>query len=445
MCGASAKGEAMPMGVFFRPWIVGLASVVALAGCGGSPSETGTGSGGDGADKGGDVLVDGGRVSPDPDAGSGTDSGSGSGGDSGSSETGAIEVSDAPGFDFGPSLIGTTAERRFFLRNRSAGTVTSLAVSLSGTPFSFAGGTFPGIGGTCGAELAPGASCQFAVAFQPTARGAANGALTVRFATGPVEGAVVRTLAGKGLAPALVQVASASVDFGGLVQGRQSWRTVTLTNTGDVDAIQLSARTPPAPFSFKGGYQPGTGGTCWITLAAGESCTLVLGFVASEPGSARTTLSISYEDGISFRSLPLALVGSVVSPASLSVTDSLSNTDPFDFGDVAVGAVAEHTFTVRNTGETAATSITPTSHHLSLPFDFKGGAYPGTGGTCGTTLESGASCTLIVTFAPLREGLSYGVLSLSYDNGSGFGSPPAGRNLFGSSGGRSRPLGVSLR
>lgn len=425
----------MPMGVFFRPWILGLVSVVALAGCGGPQSGTGADSG-DGADKGGDVLADGGRVSP----GDGT----GTGGDAGASETGAIEVSDAPGFDYGSSLIGTTAERRFFLRNRNSGTVTSLEVSLTGTPFTFAGGTFPGIGGTCGSELAAGASCQFAVAFHPTERGAANGALTVRFATGLVEGAVVRTLTGKGLAPALVQVASTSVDFGTLVQGRQGWRTVTLTNNGDVDATQLSARTPPAPFSFKGGYQPGTGGTCWITLAAGESCTLVLGFAASELGAAKTTLSISYEDGVSFRSIPLALAGAVVSPAFLSITDSLSNADPFDFGDVAVGAVAEHTFTVRNTGDTAATSMTP--RPMGSPFDFKGGAYPGTGGTCGTTLESGASCTLIVTFAPLQEGLSYGGLSLTYDNGSGIGSGwmPVGRNLFGSSG-HPRPLGVSLR
>ncbi|QRK08943.1 choice-of-anchor D domain-containing protein [Archangium violaceum] len=436
----------MSVGVFFKPWILGLASVVALAGCGGPPSGTGTGSG-EGADNGGDVLVDGGRVSPEPDAGAGpgTDSGSGSGGDSGSSETGAIEVSDAPGFDFGPSLIGTTAERWFFLRNRSAGTVTSLAVSLSGAPFTFAGGTFPGIGGMCGAELAPGASCQFAVAFHPTERGAANGTLTVRFATGLVEGAVVRTLAGKGLAPALVQATSTIVDFGALVQGRQSWRTVTLTNTGDVDATQLSARTPPAPFSFKGGYQPGTGGTCWITLAAGESCTLVLGFTASETGVAKTTLSISYEDGVAFRSIPLALVGSVVSPAFLSITDSLSDANPFDFGDVAVGAVAEHTFTVRNTGDTAASNMTP--RPIGSPFDFKGGAYPGTGGTCGTTLESGASCTLIVTFAPLQEGLSHGVVTLTYDSGSGYvggGWMSVDRNLFGSSG-HPRPLGVSLR
>ena len=38
---------------------------------------------------------------------------------------------------------------------------------------------------------------------------------------------------------------------------------------------------------------------------------------------------------------------------------------------------------------------------LGGPFAWKGGAFPGTGGTCNTgTLAAGGNCTLVVTFAP---------------------------------------------
>ncbi|WP_257451454.1 choice-of-anchor D domain-containing protein [Archangium lipolyticum] len=399
------------MGVFFKRLVLGLVCAVASAGCGGTQSGSDTGlDKGDGENSG--VLAD---------------AGSGTGGDAGtSSGLAALEVSNAAGFDYGSTLIGTTAEHRFVLRNRGTDTATQLEVTLAGSSFAFAGGTFPGAGGTCGSELAAGASCQVAVAFAPTARGAVNGTLTVHFGNGPVDAVIARTLAGKGLAPALVRVEPASVDFGSVVvlSSSTSWRTVTLTNIGDVDAHQLSARNPPQPFSFKGGYQPGTEGTCWITLAAGESCTLVLGFSPFDVGEARTTLSISYEDGVSFRSLPLVLSGSAVSSAYLRFSDA----DPFDFGAVTVGTVVEHTFTVTNVGGTAATQLR--SDFRAEPFSFKGGAYPGTGGTCDTSLQSGASCTLVVTFAPTTLGPRHFALSLNFLNGTG-GTRSAGLNLSG--------------
>ena len=68
-----------------------------------------------------------------------------------------------------------------------------------------------------------------------------------------------------------------------------------------------------------------------------------------------------------------------------------------------------------NTGGVAATALNETG--LVAPFNFVGGAYPGTGGTCGATLSSGSSCTLVVRYAPAASGVANGGINLGYYNG----------------------------
>jgi hypothetical protein len=50
-------------------------------------------------------------------------------------------------------------------------------------------------------------------------------------------------------------------------------------------------------------------------------------------------------------------------------------------------------------------------------FSFSGGAYPGSGGTCGTTLSTGVSCTLVLAFDPPAIGQSYGNLTMNISIG----------------------------
>ena len=56
---------------------------------------------------------------------------------------------------------------------------------------------------------------------------------------------------------------------------------------------------------------------------------------------------------------------------------------------------------------------------LVVMFDFKGGTYPGTGGTCGTTLPSGASCTFVITYVPTTTGMHTDSAEINYDDGVG--------------------------
>lgn len=69
-----------------------------------------------------------------------------------------------------------------------------------------------------------------------------------------------------------------------------------------------------------------------------------------------------------------------------------------DFGTVAQGKTASATFVLSNSGETDATSLTETG--LAAPFQFLGGTYPGTGGTCSDTLPGESSCEMVVEYVP---------------------------------------------
>ena len=49
----------------------------------------------------------------------------------------------------------------------------------------------------------------------------------------------------------------------------------------------------------------------------------------------------------------------------------------------------------------------------------KGGTYPGTGGTCTTTLASNNSCSIVVVFAPTMALTSGSMVKVSYNDGFG--------------------------
>jgi hypothetical protein len=200
-----------------------------------------------------------------------------------------------------------------------------------------------------------------------------------------------------------------------------------------------------APFSYLSTGYPGVAGSCGPTLPAGASCYIDVAFAPQSPGTATETLSISYFDGAQTTAASRDLAGKGTSDAFLSITDFPLQyyeqyglgADPatFAFGAHGLGSTAPHTFYVNNTGAATATGMGGGS--FSAPFSFAGagGAYPGTGGSCQDTLAPGASCTVVVAFAPTNPVSSNATLSVSYD---GTGAPSAIRRLAGS--GTSAPV-----
>lgn len=94
----------------------------------------------------------------------------------------------------------------------------------------------------------------------------------------------------------------------------------------------------------------------------------------------------------------------------------ISDGPVYNFGTVNVGNTTTHTFTVTNTG--SGTALSMMGSGLAAPYDFLGGAYPGTGGTCAVTLAAAATCTIVVAYSPSMTGVQSDTITINYNDGS---------------------------
>lgn len=213
-------------------------------------------------------------------------------------------------------------------------------------------------------------------------------------------------------------------DFGPLAIGNDHSLSLTISNMGNAPANSMTGQGLEVPFQFLGGSFPGQGGSCTSSLGVNESCTIVVEFVPQSVGVFADTLQILYDNGDSIQTLSHGVLGAGSNSLALLI---LSHGPYFDFGKVQVSSVKSHIFSVTNTGGGVATQLQVTS--LSAPFQFVGGSYPGTAGTCGLTLAAGSSCDLDVEFAPESTAPFNGVLQIQYDDG--YLSQSSDRNIFG--------------
>lgn len=200
-----------------------------------------------------------------------------------------------------------------------------------------------------------------------------------------------------------------SYSFGSVVSDQKAERSFTITNTGNRAATALSRAALASPFSH-------IGGTCEVTLSAGSSCTMVVRFAPTSAANFASSLTVNYHNGQSSQNVSRPISG-VGTGAAVAVLGLMPN--PADFGSRAVNGIFELTLALSNSGGGAAGQISPAV--LALPFRYKGGSFPGAGGTCGgapAQLAAGATCTLKVEFNPLASGAFNRNLILNYNNGS---------------------------
>jgi hypothetical protein len=178
-------------------------------------------------------------------------------------------------------------------------------------------------------------------------------------------------------------------------------KSFTVSNTGSVDVKNVAAGTAAfsAPFYYKGGSFPGTGGTCGGTLTSGSNCTVIVNFLPTASGVFSDSLKVSYvgPNGVLTDTAGIGLAGTVTT-SNLTISDGPT----YAFGTVAT--TATKTFTVTNSGGTKTTLMWSGTPALGTGFSFNGGGYPGVGGTCTTVLEGGATCTIVIKFAPSTAG-----------------------------------------
>ncbi len=340
----------------------------------------------------------------------------------GSSGVADVTTDKDPTLTFDNTLLGDSTDVTVVLSNGgdlSASYLTDAEVTTA--PFGYKGGTYPGTGGTCVYVIAAGATCTVVLTYSPTAAGSHVGAWGLGFVTGGEAGAVSLILNGTSGTASLALSDGPEFDYGNVFVGVTSDKSFTLTNSGNYVAENLAdSGLLSGDFDYKGGTYPGTGGDCGSSLAALDTCTIVITFTPTDGAEATGTLELDYNTGESDTTVSVDLVG-VGQQALLEATVGTT----YDFNRVAKNSTNEASITITNNGNYQATAIADTGG-LSSPFRYKGFAYPGTGGTCTTSLSASASCTIVIQYIPTGSGTSLSSssdsLTLNYTKGSGSGS-----------------------
>ena len=238
----------------------------------------------------------------------------------------------------------------------------------------------------CGGTLQPGGYCTINVAFAPAAAGPRAGTIAV---SSDADGSpLLIPLSGQG---AQASAALSASSFGSEQVGSTKVSSVVLKNTG-VGPLTISGMAVTGA-----DYAEATSGTstCGPTLAAGAECQYAVAFKPSAAGPRPGQASATTSAGV----VVAALDGTGVPPSADLTAPS--------FGHTSVGGSSSGTATLKNTGIGALEVSVPGQGSVS------GAGYSFESTTCSTSLQPGADCSIVVTFAPTTPGASSGALTVS--------------------------------
>ncbi len=297
--------------------------------------------------------------------------------------------------DFGTVVLGSSSADVAFTVTNSGGVASGVpSVSLGGANASELAITTNG----CTAAVAPGASCTVKVRFTPTGAGAKSATLDVSASPG---GAASATLSGNALTPGQLSISPPSAGFGSLLIGNVSASTsFTVTNSGGaatgVPVVSITG-TDASQFEIV------TNG-CTAAIPGGGTCSISARFHPSVTGAKSAGLTVTASPG---GAASAGLSGTGLGPAQLTIGPSNQG-----YGTLVVGAVSgDTTFTVTNTGGVAS----------GAPVVSIGGADAGQFGIssngCTTPLGAGATCSVLVHFAPTTPGGKNALLGVSASPG----------------------------
>jgi len=104
--------------------------------------------------------------------------------------TAALTVTDSPTYDFGPHWVDSQTDKTFTVTNTGLKEATNLSASFNlSLNFNFAGGAYPGEGGTCAADLQVAQNCKVVVRFSPRYLGNIEEVLKINFYDGSKQAA----------------------------------------------------------------------------------------------------------------------------------------------------------------------------------------------------------------------------------------------------------------
>ncbi len=290
----------------------------------------------------------------------------------------------------------------------------SFPATIKGRPlhplFRFFGDKWPGFHGTCKEVINPQESCTITISFQPQSTGKKTGNIVLEYGTGNADKKINITMEGQGVdTPFLYFEKDNVINFGQtLVQGnKQPVRLLKIKYAGGKKKKAQSISNWPMEegFQYTGSGYPGINGTCGTDLGAAQgSCLIEVIFRPSKDGSFRSRIRLDYSNGSNPESATIKLSGEAenektpavlkISPRSGSYVNFTRN------GLIYPQESKDMIFQISKiSGNQSASGITSLSFTDSNIFQFKGGLFPGEGGTCQSLLETG-SCLIVLSFKP---------------------------------------------
>ncbi|MFZ1973373.1 MAG: choice-of-anchor D domain-containing protein [Candidatus Acidiferrales bacterium] len=276
--------------------------------------------------------------------------------------------------NFGTQLIGTPTAAQFVTLTNN----TSSSVTLT-LPPTFVGAnasdfTATGTGGTCGASLAAGASCMVGVTFTPSSAGTRAVTMKIVDSLDTAAHFIQVALTGTGSATlAAINFSPTSLTFPGqLLTTTSTAQTVTITNPGTVNALNISAIAfSNADFGIASTSACGL--TFPITIApGGTACVVSVIFkpaAATTPGADTGTMMVTDNANGSPQSVPLTGTAwdfSVSAPNSVSVARGAMGNFPVTVTGLG-GFTAAVSFTCTPGSALVTACAVPTTNAAAAP------------------------------------------------------------------------------
>jgi uncharacterized protein (TIGR03382 family) len=308
--------------------------------------------------------------------------------------------------DFGTSLAGTPSSTTYTFRVENAGDA-QLDVQRSEGGSDPVDWTYAPPGANF--SLDPGETRDIEATFTPAAGGARSATVTFTDLDGlSTDPTAAFALSGTGLAPSL-EVDVSALAFGSQSVGTQSAaQTATISNGGDAD-LTITSVNVPGPNNSEWVVTGFPGDT---TLEPGDTLEIDVVFAPTAVGAQNANLVIASDSPVAPTSVQVALNGSGIGAAGLTLSPTALT---FGSIDVQSGAAPVRTLTIGNTGNL---SLEITDLYLE---DLDGTPYDGDEYSLSTsaplTIDPDEEVTVQVEYAPAVESAGdYAVLVLETDS-----------------------------
>lgn len=253
----------------------------------------------------------------------------GSGLSTASAEVGPISIQQTPRIavvgaplDLHSAIITQGVERTFAISNTGTGPLRITAIDSSNPQFRIASPVLPAV-------ILAGSTAPLVIRFTPTASGSVTGSINLT-SNDPSQPTLSVALTGKGVDSAAPEIAldQTALDFGSVLQGQSSTKTIVVTNFGSADLNVLSI-SASGPFTLSQNPAP-------VTISAGGTATLTVRFAPAATGAATGTLTVASND-LSRSSIVVKLTGTGLSPGDVKLPTLKAGTPVVNAATFAVG------------------------------------------------------------------------------------------------------------